>query len=97
MKSGWWLLAGIVGVMAGLCVHLMSYATQRMHETLFKLEPGDRLSGTVVLDWVRAIAVPTLGGLAVGLVGLGVTRWWNRRTVDPIRGECAVWRAHVAQ
>jgi CIC family chloride channel protein len=30
------------------------------------------------------VAVPTIGGLLVGLVSWGVARWWARRTVDPI-------------
>ena len=81
-----WLvvLAAVVGVASGLCVHVMSVVTQRAHEVLFRLDPGYRLSGAVGLEQVRTIAVPTLGGLAVGLVGWGVARWWNRRTVDPI-------------
>ena len=28
--------------------------------------------------------MPTVGGIVVGLVGFGVARWWNRRTIDPI-------------
>ncbi len=81
-----WLvvLAGCVGIMSGLCVHLMSVITQRCHEWLFKLEPGDRLSGSVDIDHLRAVSVPALGGLLVGVVGWGVLRWWNRRTIDPI-------------
>jgi CIC family chloride channel protein len=81
-----WLvvLAAAVGVTAGLCVHVMTVVTQRFHELAFDLQPGDRLSGSVDLNWVRAVAVPTVGGLVVGLVGLAITRWWNRRTVDPI-------------
>jgi CIC family chloride channel protein len=81
-----WLvvLAAGVGVAAGICVHLMTLVTQTIHESLFKLDPGDRLSGTVDLEPFRAILVPTIGGLAVGLVGLAITKWWNRRTVDPI-------------
>ena len=32
----------------------------------------------------RTVLVPTLGGLALGLVGLGIARWRPRRAVDPI-------------
>ncbi len=78
------LLAAVVGVASGLSVHLMTVVTQRAHEYLFRLQAGERLSGTVGLDQLRTIATPTLGGLAVGLVGWGIARWWNRRTVDPI-------------
>ena len=81
-----WLvvLAGFVGVMSGLCVHLMTTVTQLGHEWLFKLEPGDRLSGAVDVDHVRSLTVPALGGIVLGVIGLGVARWWNRRTIDPI-------------
>ncbi len=81
-----WLvvLAAGVGLSSGLCVHLMSVATQDAHEWLFELQRGDRLSGSVNLDRVRAVGVPTVGGLLVGLAGWAIARWWNRRTVDPI-------------
>ncbi len=36
------------------------------------------------LDPVRTVVVPALGGLALGLVTLGLTRLRPRRTVDPI-------------
>ena len=81
-----WLvvLAGAVGVMAGLCVHLMTTVTALCHHWLFKLEPGDRLSGAVDIDQTRLLGVPVAGGLLVGVIGWGVARWWNRRTIDPI-------------
>ena len=81
-----WLvvLAAAVGTGSGFSVYLMGAATQRLHELLFGLQAGDRLSGSVDLDAVRTVLVPTLGGLAVGLTGLAVARWWKRSTVDPI-------------
>ena len=81
-----WLvtLAAAVGLGSGLCVHLMTLATQESHEILFNLQRGDRLSGSVELEHWRAIGVPTVGGLLVGLAGWAIARWWNRRTVDPI-------------
>ena len=81
-----WLvaLAAGVGIASGLCVHLMTWGTQTAHEVLFNLQRGDRLSGSVDLERIRAIGIPTLGGLAVGLAGWAIARWWNRRTVDPI-------------
>ena len=81
-----WLvvLAGFVGVTAGLCVHLMTLVTQRCHEWLFKLQNGVRLSGSVDVEQMRALGVPALGGVLVGVIGFAVARWWNRRTVDPI-------------
>ena len=81
-----WLvaLAAMVGVAAGLLVFVMGTVTQLMHTVLFDLQSGDRLSGSVDLDWRRTILVPTCGGLMVGLVGLAVARWWKRATIDPI-------------
>lgn len=81
-----WLvaLAAIVGVASGLCVQVMAVVTQYGHQMLFKLQPGERLSGSVGIDPWRAIEVTATGGLVVGLVSLAVARWWGRRTVDPI-------------
>ena len=81
-----WLvvLAGLLGLLAGLCVTAMSAMTQAMHRLLFDLGPAGRLSGqTDVVAW-RAILIPTAGGLLVGLCALAITRWWPRRPVDPI-------------
>ncbi len=81
-----WLvvLAAFVGCAAGLMVSLMTYAAQLMHQHLFLLEYGQRLSGMVQINSIRAVLVPTLGGLAVGLLGLAVMKFWSRPVVDPI-------------
>ena len=81
-----WLvvLAGGVGLVTGLVVVLMSESTQLMHRVLFRLSSGEYLSAMVSLPWPYALAVPTLGGLVLGLAGLGVARWWPRRAIDPI-------------
>ncbi len=81
-----WLvvLAAGVGVVSGLFVYAMAGITQLMHERLFLLQHHDRLSGSVDINVIRAIAVPSLGGLLVGLIALGITRWWKRVTIDPI-------------
>jgi CIC family chloride channel protein len=80
-----WLvvLAAVVGAVAGLCVTAMSGITQLMHQALFGLNAYERLSGEVDIERWRAV-VPAVGGLVVGVVGLGVARWWPRRAVDPI-------------
>jgi CIC family chloride channel protein len=81
-----WLvvLAAAVGVASGLCVYAMSAITQYGHEILFRLDHGDRLSGSVGLNALRTVGALTGGGLLVGLTGLAIAKWWNRRTVDPI-------------
>ena len=81
-----WLvvLSAGIGVLCGLTVAAMTLVTQDVHEFLFKLLPGQRLSGMVTVDWVRALIVPSVGGLALGLIGLALIRYWPRRAVDPI-------------
>ena len=78
------MLAAFVGFGSGLMVSVMTYTAQLMHQYLFALNSGQRLSGMVEIDRVRAVLVPTLGGLAVGLLGLAVMRFWSRPVVDPI-------------
>ncbi len=81
-----WLvaLAALVGLGAGLMVFAMNETAQKLHEWLFALHRGQRLSGMVDIDRLRALAVPSLGGLLVGLFALGLARYWPRRAVDPI-------------
>ncbi len=81
-----WLsvLAAFVGAASGLCVIAMSTVTQWMHMVLFNIGPHDRLSSQVEVGVLNALLVPTLGGLALGLAGLALAKWWNRRAVDAI-------------
>jgi CIC family chloride channel protein len=78
------LLAGVVGLGAGLCVTAMGFIAQAMHEALYGLNPGERLSGSIAVDPVRALASLGLGGLGLGLMSLAIMRWWPRRAIDPI-------------
>ena len=81
-----WLvvLAALLGLAAGLCVSAMSDITQAMHRLLFALGPHERLSGQAAVAAWRALAMPTAGGLLMGLSLLAVARWWPRRPIDPI-------------
>ena len=81
-----WLvvLAALVGLIGGLCVTVMSTITQLMHQMLFGLGPHERLSGQVDIAPLRLVLSLVFGGLAVGLLGLGLARWWPRVAVDPI-------------
>ena len=81
-----WLagLAACVGLLAGLLVVGVNDATLLMHRVLFALDNDGRLSGVTHLDPWRAVLVPTLGGLALGLFGLLATRYVPGRPVDPI-------------
>ena len=77
------LLAAVVGVLGGIVVAIMGAAVGFMHLTAFGLDPGERLSGRVALDPLRAFITPCLGGLLFGLVSAYISR--RRGTeVDPI-------------
>ncbi len=77
------VLAAIVGVLAGLVVAIMGAAVGFMHLTAFGLDPGERLSGRISLDPIRAFVTPCLGGLLFGLVTAYITRRRGSE-VDPI-------------
>jgi CIC family chloride channel protein len=78
------ILSAFLGVAAGLLVVAMNQTSQMAHEFLYHLPEGERLSAQLRLIPWRAIAVPSLGGLGMGLFTLALTRWRPRRTVDPI-------------
>src|SRR3954454_4918714 len=81
-----WLvvLAASVGVAAGGVVVAMAETAQLMHRLLFRLATGEFLSSQVEVETLRALLVPSLGGLALGLAGILVVKWSTRRTIDPI-------------
>src|ERR1700688_1609177 len=78
------VLAALVGTMAGMVVAAMSAAVELLHVALFNLEMGDRLSSQVRIDPLRAVLVPSLGGLLLGIAFLLLLRWRPAREIDPI-------------
>src|ERR1700740_3289049 len=78
------VLAALVGTLAGLVVAAMSAAVELLHVVLFNLEMGDRLSSQVRIDPLRAVLVPSLGGLLLGVAFLLLLRWRPAREIDPI-------------
>lgn len=78
------VLAALVGTVGGLVVAAMSIAVEAMHVVLFKLEWGDRLSSQFHIEPWRALLVPSLGGLLLGLAFLLLVRWRPAREIDPI-------------
>ncbi len=81
-----WLvvLAAFIGCGGGVLVWAMTETTQLIHEALFGLTSTQRLSAMVELNPIATVVVPCVGGLALGLVGLLIARWWPRPVVDPI-------------
>jgi CIC family chloride channel protein len=81
-----WLvvLAAFIGCGGGVMTWAMTATTQLIHEALFGLTSAQRLSAMVELNPVLTVVVPALGGLALGMVGLAIMRWWPRPVVDPI-------------
>ncbi len=78
------VLAVLVGAVAGLVVAAMSAMTEFLHVVLFDIAPGSRLSSQIAVDPLRAILVPSAGGLVLGIVFMLVARWRKEREVDPI-------------
>ena len=78
------VLAALVGTVGGLVVAAMSMAVEGMHVVLFELEWGDRLSSQFRIEPWRALLVPSLGGLLLGLAFMLLLRWRPAREIDPI-------------
>jgi len=78
------VLAALVGALGGLVVVAMSAAVEALHVVLFNLEAGDRLSSQVKIDPLRALLVPSLGGLLLGIAFLQLARFRPAREIDPI-------------
>src|ERR1700682_2511479 len=78
------VLAALVGTIGGLVVAAMSAAVEGPHIILFTLEMGDRFSSQFRIEPLRALLVPSLGGLLLGLAFLLLQRWGPGRAVDPV-------------
>ena len=77
-------LAALVGAIAGLVVAAMSTGVDVLHQLLFGLDPGVRLSGLLRLDPVVALTVPLAGGAVFGIATELIARWRPEREIDPI-------------
>ena len=78
------ILAAVVGAIGGLVVAVMGAAVDFLHVALFNLNPGDRLSSQAAIDPFRALLVPSLGGLMLGIAFLLLSRVRPAREIDPI-------------
>ncbi len=78
------MLAAAVGIASGIGVVAINDSSLFMHRELFAVPGVGRISGLEAIDPLRAVLVPTLGGLLLGLIGLAISRRWKHRPVDPI-------------
>jgi CIC family chloride channel protein len=77
------LLAGFIGVGAGLIVTAMVGTSRLLHHLLFATPHGE-VSGANLLDPWRVVAVPIIGGVIIGLIGIVLARIGRTKIVDPI-------------
>ena len=78
------VLAALIGIIAGLVVLAMSIAVAALHALLFNISIRDRLSSQASIETLRALLVPSLGGLLLGVAFLWLARWRPAREIDPI-------------
>jgi CIC family chloride channel protein len=78
------VLAALVGTLGGLAVLVLSFAVAALHALLFNIDITDRLSSQPGIEPLRALLVPSLGGLLLGLTFLLLQRWRPAREIDPI-------------
>lgn len=78
------LLACVVGVLAGSGATLMSVTAHAMHAYFFRTGPGGFLSATPSLTAAYMFFLPALGGLLLGGYGILIRRYRPRPVTDPI-------------
>jgi CIC family chloride channel protein len=78
------VLAALIGAIGGAVVVAMSAAVEGLHVLFFDLEMGDRLSSQFHIEPLRALLVPSLGGLLLGVAFLLLARVRPAREIDPI-------------
>ena len=67
-----------------MVVLAMSVAVAGLHALLFNIDIRERLSSQLSIEPLRALLVPSLGGLLLGLAFLLLLRWRPAREIDPI-------------
>ena len=73
-----------VGIVSGVVVTAMSFIAQQMHEMIFRLDEGERLSSIMTNDHILLLIAPVTGGAILGLLLLILNRYRKRPMVDPI-------------
>ena len=77
-------LAILAGGVSGLVASLMGGATHWLHLMLFG--PGAEYGLSAMRNAAPFVVflMPIIGGLLLGLLNLGLARWWPRPPIDPI-------------
>ena len=83
-ESGLVIVSVLIGAVSGLLVTGMSLASQFMHEALFGLPRGLRLSLAPSLEPWRAVAVVTAGGIILALLARYLAPRFRGRMHDAI-------------
>jgi CIC family chloride channel protein len=78
------VLAALIGTLGGLAVLALSIAVAALHALLFDIDITDRLSSQPSIEPLRALLIPSFGGLLLGLIFLLLQRWRPAREIDPI-------------
>ena len=78
------VLAAMIGTIGGVVVLAMSVAVAALHALLFDISITERLSSQPSIETLRAVLVPSLGGLVLGVALLLLLRWRPAREIDPI-------------
>jgi chloride channel protein, CIC family len=78
------VLAAMIGTIGGLVVLAMSVAVAALHALLFNISITERLSSQPDVETLRAVLVPSIGGLVLGVALLLLLRWRPAREIDPI-------------
>jgi CIC family chloride channel protein len=78
------VLAALIGIIAGVVVVVMSVAVAGLHALFFNISIRERLSSQDSIEVWRALLIPCLGGLLLGVAFLLLLRWRPAREIDPI-------------
>src|SRR4051795_1817766 len=88
-------LAILAGGVSGLVAALMGGATHWLHVMLFGPGAEYGLSALRNAGPFAVFLVPIAGGLLLGLLNLGLARWWPRSPIDPIEAN-ALYGGHLS-
>ena len=77
-------VAGAIGVVIALGVALTRQAVTEFHHLLFGVPIETHISSVEHIETWRILLVPSLGGLAYGLIAYALWRWRPRDIVDAI-------------